>query len=325
MRSSTWKVSALALLVPLLTPTVGAVNYATLDYHGYYFVQGVGRPITIQRLDPIMSPGSTASNHVHAVVGGGGFKSSMTHADTQSSSCSNLMIPQDLSNYWVPSLYFQDPKDHSFTRVPEKPEFKLYYKYGTGDNKFDSVIKGFPDEFRMVTGDAMLRAPDAIHDDNHMGLHWYCHANSNANKTVGFPSGFKECDGYGLYLELRFPSCHNGDAFDLANPSAHMAYPTGDGMAGCPPTHQHARYPEIFMEVGYTTTQFNGKYDETQTPWVLASGDATGYGAHADFVRLSGVPRPSPPPFPPFFLSPLFGVILTIHSSMDGKPEYSTT
>lgn len=66
---------------------------------GYYFVLGSGMPLTIERVDPALSPGLTPSQHVHSVVGGNGFAATMDFAQTQTSTCATVQPIADKSNY----------------------------------------------------------------------------------------------------------------------------------------------------------------------------------------------------------------------------------
>jgi len=61
-------------------------------------------PLTIQRSDPIVSPG-VMSGHVHAVVGGTGFQQTMTAETATSSGNTTCNRHIDRSNYWQPMLY----------------------------------------------------------------------------------------------------------------------------------------------------------------------------------------------------------------------------
>lgn len=71
----------------------------TAAQQGYYFVLGTGMPLTIERLDPVLSPSKTPSQHVHSVVGGNGFAATMDFAQTQTSTCSTAQPVADKSNY----------------------------------------------------------------------------------------------------------------------------------------------------------------------------------------------------------------------------------
>lgn len=276
MRSNTFGASTLSFLAALAAPVVGQ--------DGPYFTMGTGMPLVLERLDPLMSAGKI-SNHVHSVVGGNGFAPTMDFAQTQTSTCSTVPVKVDKSNYWMPALYYKSPHNGSFIRVPEKPYHKLYYKYGKHDNTPDLERSEFPKEFRMMTGNAMLR-----HDDGSMGtpgneLNWQCHQpNYVTQEGTGFPK-FTSCNGGGLAATIRFPSCWNGQDFDPANPLAHMDFPTNaDGLAGCKAPHNVKRFAEIMIEYWLDVSSFDGDYDINDSPFVLAQGDPTGFGMHADFV-----------------------------------------
>ena len=279
MRTNTFASSTLGLLASLAAPI------AAQD--GPYFTLGSGMPVVLDRLDPLLSAGKV-SNHVHSVVGGNGFAPSMNFAQTQKSTCSTIAVKPDLSNYWMPALYYKSPHNGSFFRVPEQPYHKLYYKYGTHDSKFDLEQSEFPQEFRMMTGDAMLRSDDGSFGSGGNQLNWQCHQpNYVTPQGTGFPK-FTSCNGGGLAATMRFPSCWNGQPFDPANPRAHMAFPINqDGLAGCQAPFNVKRFPEIMIEYWLDTKQFDGDYTLNDSPWVLAQGDNTGYGFHMDFVSSS--------------------------------------
>lgn len=269
-----------------MTPILGlvaALAVPALAQNGYYFVLGSGMPCSVQRVDPLLAPGAVAG-HVHSVVGGNAFGPTMDYDATQKATCSTIKVIADKSNYWMPALYFH-AKNGSFIRVPEKPDHRIYYKYGTGNNKPDLERSEFPPGFQMISGSANLR-----HDDGSMGvsgnqLNWVCHDGASNPEATGFPKGFTNCDAYGFAASMRFPSCWNGKDFDKANPLAHMDFPTNkDGLAGCRPPFNFARFAEIFVEFYLSVLTFNGEYGSNDTPWVLAQGDPTGYGFHMDFV-----------------------------------------
>ena len=82
---------------------------------------------------------------------------------------------------------------------------------------------------------------------------------------------------------IHFPHCWNGKAYDDADPYAHMSYPTGDIENGaCPSTHP-IRLPHILMENNFDLSSLQGQFQ--QNSFVLAQGDPTGYGWHADFYN----------------------------------------
>lgn len=141
----------------------------------------------------------------------------------------------------------------------------------------------------MIAGDATLRAKiNTLMGPYGSGLSWYCHGNGTKDfpdfESVGFPTGFTACPN-GFAASITMPSCWNGKDFDPSNPSAHMAYPVADGIAGCPATHRVARFPQIFVEYWLNVDTFDGLYTADDSPFVLTMGDATGYGFHVDFLN----------------------------------------
>jgi hypothetical protein len=191
----------------------------------------------------------------------------------------SAFVKADKSIYWLPSLYFQDPKNGSFIRVPERPEHKIYY-YNRAEN--NETIGEFPQEFRMIAGDQDSRSLAASVQQQAV-TQWYCHDPDTV--ASGFPAGFTQC-GYGFAGSIHFPHCWNGQDFDIENPYAHMSYPVGDhpDSGYCPASHPNVM-PHIFIEFWFDVSIFNGLYSASDIPWVLSNGDATGYGFHADFIN----------------------------------------
>ena len=89
----------------LLVSSLGSTLF-TLSVHAFADAWSIGcAPETIQRSDPLISPGGP-SGHVHAVVGGNAFSRNMNDklAATKATATScNTNI--DRSNYWIPHLY----------------------------------------------------------------------------------------------------------------------------------------------------------------------------------------------------------------------------
>lgn len=102
----------------------------------------------------------------------------------------------------------------------------------------------------------------------------------NKGAGVGFPD--QDCDGFAspMRLDAHFPSCYN-PAAGLTDYKTNMDWPT---KGNCPEGWIHT--PHIFYEVYYNTPLFASQWTPGQgkQPFVLANGDPTGYGFHADFV-----------------------------------------
>ena len=73
------------------------------------------KSLTVQRTDPIISPGQLSS-HVHAVVGGTGYHMSMSNDDARNAQNTTCDKALDKSNYWQPQLYHQH-HDNSFELI----------------------------------------------------------------------------------------------------------------------------------------------------------------------------------------------------------------
>lgn len=83
----------------------------------------------------------------------------------------------------------------------------------------------------------------------------------------------------GLRAELLFPSCWNGKDLTSANHKSHVQFPELVQTGACP-TGFPVRLPVLFYEIIFDVKQFKGYPGK----FVLANGDATGYGYHGDFI-----------------------------------------
>lgn len=89
----------------------------------------------------------------------------------------------------------------------------------------------------------------------------------------------QSCSG-GLRAQVFFPSCWDGQNLDSPDHKSHMAYPIQNFDSGdCPDTHP-VHLISLFYEMGVNVGEFDFHGPGT---WVLANGDTTGYGLHADF------------------------------------------
>ena len=75
--------------------------------------------VVIDRLDPLVNPGTIPSPHVHQIVGGNGFNASMTTGDVSATAtCTTCAFSEDFSNYWTANLYFK-ARNGTYKRVPQ--------------------------------------------------------------------------------------------------------------------------------------------------------------------------------------------------------------
>lgn len=245
---------------------------------------------SVERADPILSPG-TISQHTHQFFGSNAFAPNMSYESLLNSGCttvadsSNRAITYDSSVYWHPAMFVKsNDGSGDWLKVPMNGH-KLYYKDAgsTQDTKRDPFE--FPDNFRMLTGNAMMRAPYTDVQQQNI-TQWICHDSSGTNQGTfgGFPTGVIDCDAVdGLNGAVHFPHCWNGQDFDQANPTAHITYPDGDIENGVCPSSHPTRLPHIFIENTFNIHNLSGKYEPNS--FTLAMGDSTGYGWHMDFFN----------------------------------------
>ncbi|WPH02243.1 Hypothetical protein R9X50_00509900 [Acrodontium crateriforme] len=265
-----------------------ALHVSTVAAQQFVLYSAGGDDTAVERIDPILAPGSI-SQHVHQVFGSNALASSVSYDSLQSASCTtmggagNVGIKQDNSIYWHPALYMNASDGSGYIRVPTNGH-KLYYKNAGSDNDKKRDPFEFPQGFRMLAGNPFMRK--AASDLQQQNItQWICHDTaSNQGTDGGFPTGVNNCASTdGFNGAIHFPHCWNGDDFDPSNPSAHVVYPTGDIENGeCPSSHP-TRLPHIFAENTFDMNSVYGKV--VQDSFVLAQGDNTGYGWHADFYN----------------------------------------
>ncbi|KAI1110773.1 hypothetical protein F5Y14DRAFT_427884 [Nemania sp. NC0429] len=276
-------------------------TFAVLRFNGDGF-------LTEGPVDPIVTPG-TESTHYHGIMGGSNFGATVEGDQLMQSTCTTAKIKNDKSNYWIPSLFFQDPKNGTFQKVPLF-YMNVYYFFEATDDE----IKPFPVGMKMITGDAKTRSPPKaggalnLDPDNGVPINavqFTCPRssydppsyppNSDGTKAgMGDPnnkgagSGFPlyPCDGYAspLRQDLHFPSCYN-PAAGLNDYKNNMKFPSNVGYKqNCPKGWIHV--PHIFFEIYWNTPLFDSYWtpDGKTQPFVLSTGDATGYSSHGDFI-----------------------------------------
>lgn len=109
MRTST--VGIVGTMAAVAAAAKDARTFAVLRFNGNGW-------LTEGRMDPITNPNGT-STHYHSIMGGSNFDTTLEGDVLLDSSCTTAKIANDFSNYWIPTLFFQDPNDeNSFTKVP---------------------------------------------------------------------------------------------------------------------------------------------------------------------------------------------------------------
>ncbi|KAI9802651.1 MAG: hypothetical protein M1825_002673 [Sarcosagium campestre] len=209
-------------------------------------------------------------------MGGNGFGPSMTYDQALASTCSTCKAPKDKSNYWTPTLYFR-AENGSFISVDQIGGALIYYQQRVDRGKDETSLIPFPPGFRMVAGDASARnytGTTSAKAVSHACLY------NGKRETNGFPT--ENCPG-GLRTQIYFPSCWNGKDIDSADHKSHMAYPSNYDSGDCPAGFRH-RFISLFYEIIWNIDPFKDLWHGHSFPFVLSTGDPTGYGFHGDFV-----------------------------------------
>jgi len=104
---------------------------------------------------------------------------------------------------------------------------------------------------------------------------------------------------YGLRINNFFPTCWDGVNVDSPDHKSHVAYPIKgtfeEANWECPDTHP-VRLPQVLYEAIWNTSAFNDPDmwpEDGSQPFVLSTGDGTGYGWHGDYLfekRLTNPP-----------------------------------
>ncbi|KAK4041303.1 hypothetical protein C8A01DRAFT_45548 [Parachaetomium inaequale] len=270
-----WSALALAALAEALPQFGGGGSRSTILRFGC-------SQLVIDRIDPMVNPGQLASLHMHQVVGGNTFNVTMPTADIG-----------ELASCTTCSYSDGSARNGSYKRVPQVPNRLLFGDQFTTKTKGGFVLyyvsppKGgvtaFKPGFRMLTCFRCYSGPDFKGDDAAP-----C-ADARLD-TEALPTG--PC--YGIRSNILYPTCWAGKNLDSPDHKSHVGYPvagqqtfTGNSVGGqCPSTHP-VKIPQIMLEIVWNTTAFNNKAEwpaDGSQPFVLSTGDPTGYGQHGDYV-----------------------------------------
>jgi hypothetical protein len=217
--------------------------------------------LVVDRLDPLVNPGSIPSPHLHQIVGGNSFNASMdpaTHDLPTVSTCTTCTFSEDFSNYWTAVLYFK-ARNGTFKRVPQfvsqgltgNAGITVYYIPST-DNK--TQVTAFKPGFRMLVGDAALQAPGPSRKLCHRCMPASgepSNINCGSPDAQTLPTGF--CAG-GIRSVITFPTCWDGKNLDSPDHETHVAYATGSkandvGPTGTCPSSHPVVLPQVMFEV----------------------------------------------------------------------------
>ncbi|KAL2110448.1 hypothetical protein VUR80DRAFT_1163 [Thermomyces stellatus] len=210
--------------------------------------------LTIERLDPLVNPGQAPTPHMRQVIGGNALNASIPSEDiSEIATCTTCGPADDFFNYWTANVYFR-ARNGTYKRVPQIPNRFLFNdRFTTQTDGGVTVLLHLPRTWRSYRIPAWL------------------------------PNGIRS--------NVLYPTCWDGKNLDSANHIDHVAYPpsgpsnflsTGD----CPRSHP-VKIPQLMLEIVWDTTAFNNPDEwpeDGSQPFVLSTGDKTGYGQHGDYV-----------------------------------------
>ncbi|KEI38605.1 uncharacterized protein L969DRAFT_62718 [Mixia osmundae IAM 14324] len=237
--------------------------------------------LLVERADPIVSPGKVAS-HVHTIQGGSNFGLSANFGSLRQSKCTSCLVTQDMSNYWVPSLYFQFANG-TFQDVPQVGGMLVYYLQRRANDS--EQLFAFPDGFSMVAGTPSLRSYADTLEQRAISFVCLAYTAGKSYPQTSFIPPYDCPDG--LRAQVFFPSCWDGINANSSDHKSHMAYPDGMDNGACPSTHP-VRLVSLFYETTFSVTAFTSLRTQARNatqPFVFSTGDVTGYGFHGDFLN----------------------------------------
>ncbi|EMR64911.1 hypothetical protein UCREL1_8114 [Eutypa lata UCREL1] len=253
--------------------------------------------LVVDRIDPLVNPGTIPSPHLHQIVGGNSFNASMdptTHDLPTDSTCTSCTFSEDFSNYWTAVLYFR-ARNGTYKRVPQfvseglraNGGITVYYIPATDAQ---AKVTAFTPGFRMLVGDASLRQPGTAPKVCHRCMP---KTGDNTNINCGAPDSQELpeefCEG-GIRSVITFPTCWDGKNTDSPDHQSHVAYPSGGSGVGasgtCPESHP-VNIPQVMYEVMWSTQLFNDPElwpEDGSQPFVWSTNDPNGYTQHGDYV-----------------------------------------
>jgi len=190
-----------------------------------------------------------------------------------------------------PLAFIQPLAFISLCKIFANNSFRYYLLYPNAGN---TTLSAFPANFHMIAGNTNFRNFSYPVPDIQKSLWYQAPYNTQAfleQAAVGFnclnygktPEGslyrhFLPDKAYldancadGIRLELMFPSCWDGQTFDVKDQREHVAYPS-EVMTGDCPSGYPLRLPSLFYETIWATNSFVGKSGQ----FMLSNGDPTG-------------------------------------------------
>ncbi|KAL2846923.1 hypothetical protein BJY01DRAFT_246986 [Aspergillus pseudoustus] len=220
-------------------------------------------PFMNKNIDAIVVPG-TYTSHMHTFFGSDAITKVLPTSAELQKGCYTGDNPNDLSVYWVPTLYYVD--GDTYTEVPIF-KFSTYYT-----NSFSTAA--IPQDFAMISGNASAKT-QAEADNPYNDLEWFFEGSDEREADVAkMPTS--TCDQH-LQVNLVFPQCVNADD--------HGEYDFADESEKCP--DGMVAIPQLRYRVLYDTKSVAPQGWSGAVPFLLSCSDTPGdgYCFHGDFIN----------------------------------------
>ncbi|MFJ9138632.1 DUF1996 domain-containing protein [Streptomyces sp. NPDC102256] len=208
--------------------------------------------------DPIVLPNLAGASHMHSFFGNKSTDAFSTAQSLRGSAATTCAPADDLSAYWIPSLY-------EGNKAVEPQNMIVYYGSRLPD---PAATLPFPEGFRMIAGDAKAQTPTPAGSP---GQYWCAGAggeigrSTDGNWPVCAPTAH-------LTHQLVFPDCWDGKNLDSPDHKSHVAYTYDGKCSGAYPV----AIPNLSFVVSYPTSG-------SAAGLRLASGMAS--SIHGDFFN----------------------------------------
>jgi len=199
--------------------------------------------------DPIQLPRQPGRSHNHTYVGNRTVHAFTTSATLRNRGETTCEVDDDLSTYWVPTVYLGTQSVEPYAAV-------VYYVKLTSQR-----LSSIPGDLQMVAGNPSARRAQPLGV-----VSWSCGGIGSVRRFAAIPACSQDD---ALELQVVFPGCWNGRTGDSPNHKRHMAYAKS---GRCPTTHPVA-VPTLVLVLLYP-------------PLPRSARPSSGrFGAHADFMN----------------------------------------
>ncbi len=239
--------------------------------------------------DFIVTPNMPGTMHLHMFFGNtnaNAFSDNDSLRNEGASTC--IRNELNRSSYWIPAVFNGDNQ----VLIPE--DIMVYYT-----ERADTNVEPFPEDFRMIAGDAMATSEQEPSVPGNRVIYWKCGFFDKAQRTGGGSGGdsagtIPSCDPsvYShMEMKIEFPNCWDGENDGKqGNHRSHMSYPVGLYNA-CPagtitlPSIIYRIHFKLGPETGPTNQWYLSSDVRIKNDGDLYLNEEKGASIHADWVN----------------------------------------